>query len=158
MLGAWEGGCGGDGEGVEREGEGGDGFFVAAADDEGDDGGDDGGGGGREKDKLEPEKSPTALTPPALLSALVSLIAWEDGARELRKQQEGVVAGLEAMGIGKGKAAEEARGVVGRLRGVMARVAEVRWGMEDCLVLMGEEGSGMGKRGGVAGCAGMLCI
>jgi hypothetical protein len=81
-------------------------------------------------------EAPPDLSEPLLLSTLVSLIAWEDNARSVRRRQEEVVQALEGMRM----PAEEARAVVGRLGGIMARVAGVRWELEDCLVLMGAEG------------------
>ena len=114
---------GGKGEGL---------LFVS-----GDDGENSSEGKVEEKERAG-EKGPDDLTEEVLVEALVALIEWEDSARALRRQQEDVVKGLEGMGMGGSKAGTEARGVVGRLGGVMGRVAVVRWGLEDCLVVLGE--------------------
>lgn len=114
---------GGKGEGL---------LFVS-----GDDGENSSEGKVEEKERAG-EKGPDDLTEEVLVEALVALIEWEDSARALRRQQENVVKGLEGMGMGGSKAGTEARGVVGRLGGVMGRVAVVRWGLEDCLVVLGE--------------------
>ncbi|OBT41756.1 hypothetical protein VE00_07991 [Pseudogymnoascus sp. WSF 3629] len=153
---------GGEGGGVEGEsaGEGCEKGGLFVTDDEHDDEPrkqEEARGKGKEKSKALQKKCPDDLTETDLLNTLVELIEWEDSARELRRQQEGVVRGLEGMGMGGSKAAEEARGVVARLGGLMGMVAGVRWGLEDCLVLMGERRSGgeIGVYGFVGGMVGV---
>lgn len=83
-------------------------------------------------------EGPEGLTEAAMVEALVALVEWEDGAREVKRQQEGVVRGLEGMGMGA--AGGEAKAVVERVSGLMGEAVKVRWALEDCLVVMGDAG------------------